>query len=338
MQNVASVDPVLRSLEKGSPLGEFAVAHASGDSVSRMLLDCLGQLECAPEQATLGLVYLSSSLIDEFDSLLEQLQRAMPRVNWIGATVDTVMAGCAEHRDAPAMALMVGDVAVDQFRILAGVRKSLSGRLASIQGWRRRNGTSGALVHGDAANPMTPDMIGELGQYLGKLPLIGGLMGRRQPGLQVAVSVISGGVSGVLFGRDIDVFSGRALGCSPVGLPRVITRMAGGEIFEIDNRPALDVLFEEAGELLSRDLDRLMNYICPAFAAGEGAIEYLPAEFLAIDPVRRSFKVGESIALSGELRFYRRDGDAAWRHFDDMLLQAVERTRGRTIRAGVSFR
>ncbi len=339
MRNVACIDP-LRALESSPALGQFAVAHAEGDNLLLMASECLDQLSAASPRATLGFVYLSSTLIDEADQLLALLQRELPRVNWIGATVAAVMADTTEFRlsdqagSTGAIAVMLGEVAVDQFRILAGVRKSLGGRLASLHGWRRRNGISGALVHGDAHGPFVPDLINELGRYMGNLPLTGGIIGRNQPGLQVAVSVISGGMSGVLFGRDVSLVSGRALCCSPIGLPHAITRMAGGEILEIDRRPALDVLQQEAGELLSRDHERLTQYVCPAFASTRESVEFQPSEFLSIDPVRRSFTVSDGVAQSGTLRFYRRDGDAAWRHFDAMLLQAVERTRGHTIRAG----
>lgn len=331
MQGLVSVNPVLRS----RALGGFAVGHAAGRHIDAMLPECLAQLEDAPVGATLGVVYLSTDLIDQFEPLIEKLYRAFPRVNWVGATVDGLMADCVEYRNGGSLAIMVGDVAVDQFRILAGARRSLAGRLASLHGWRQRNGLSGALIHGDASNPGGLDMVDELSRYIGDAPLVGGLIGRRRPGLQLAVNVISGGVSGVVFGRDVDVFSGRALGCSPLGSTHAVTRMAGGDIRELNGRPALDVLFDEAGELLSRDLDRLTSFICPALATETGGEDFAPADFLSIDPVTRSFRVDERIALSGRLRFYRRDGDAAWRHFDTLLCQAVERTRGRTIRAGV---
>lgn len=334
MLSVVPADPAFRKLLRGRAVGNFAVAQASGDDVDKMLVTCLAQLAKAPQGVTIGFVYLSSSLADHFDRLLLKLNHAMPRVSWIGATVDSVMAECAEHRQDGALAIMVGEVSVDQFRILAGVRRSLSGRLSTHHGWRQRNGISGALIHADSNSPMTPDLISELSAYVGDVPLVGGMLGRNKPSLQIAVSVVSGGLSGVLFGKGVSLVTGKALGCSPIGLPHTITRMAGGNIYELDRRPALDVLFEEAGELLSRDLTRLSGYICPALATQSGSGVYTPAEFLSLDPVKRSFRVDETIALSGELRFYRRDGDAAWRHFEAMLTEAVERTRGRRIKAG----
>lgn len=335
MQRAVSVSLNRRRQALGDAVGEFVLAQDAGDHIDSMLVSCLAQLSRAPLGATLGLVYLSTNLIDHFEEVLDKLRIALPRVNWIGATVDNVLAGRDEFCKEQAIAIMVGEVAVDQFRVLAGARRRLSGRLASINAWRQRNGVRAAWVHGDANNPAVADLVEELSEYVGDATVVGGLVGARKPSLQVAVSVVSGGVSGVLFGRDVEVFHGRALGCSPLGKAHEITRIADNEIFELDCRPALDVLFEEAGELLSRNLHRLTSVINPAFASHRDSNQFAPARFLSVDRAQRSFRVDDRLTHSGTLRFYRRDSDARRLHSEGLLQEAAARTRGRKIRAGM---
>ena len=88
-------------------------------------------------------------------------------------------------------------------------------------GWRQRNGIPGALIHADSNSPMTPDLISELSAYVGDAALVGGMLGRNKPGLQIAVSVISGGLSGVLFGKGVPLVARRSDSRTPSPVWRV---------------------------------------------------------------------------------------------------------------------
>ena len=66
-----------------------------------------------------------------------------------------------------------------------------------------------------------------------------------------------GGFSGVLFGEEVGLLTRLSQGCSPIGPHRTIPQAQRNILITLDGRRALDVLKEDIGEELSRDLMRI---------------------------------------------------------------------------------
>ena len=111
---------------------------------------------------------------------------------------------------------------------------------------------------------LTPNLIPQLSARLHDAFLVGGLTSSRLDQLQVADGVAEGGVAGVLFDATVPVVTALTQGCSPIGPRRTVTESRHNIIISIDDRPALEVLKEDIGEVLSRDLGRLAGYIFAA--------------------------------------------------------------------------
>jgi small ligand-binding sensory domain FIST len=105
-----------------------------------------------------------------------------------------------------------------------------------------------------------------------------------------------------------------------------------------DERPALDVLKEDMGELLARDLQRAAGVIFAGFpVAGSDTGDYLVRNLVAIDRRRGWIAVAEQVVSGDTLIFCRRDPASALADLKRMLEEVKRRTGGRPPRAGLYF-
>lgn len=314
----------------------FTVVHACAREPKVVATRCLKQIQDVPADVTFGLVYVTAEMGHSFETTIELLRLELPNVNWVGATVPMICTGDACYQGRPAMAIMLGSLALDQFRIMSSTRRSVAGQLERLANWRRRNGVCDAIVHGDANNPSMADMASELGWALGAGTLSGGLNCNRRDNLQVAVSVTSGGLSGVLLGRGVSLLNGYADGAVALGLPHAVTASRGNEVLELDHEPAVDVLFREAGELLARNPERLAGFISPACGPypADGPA-YQQRRFVEINLAERSFRLDDLSMKLDCLRFFRRDPRMMQQSFDKMLAELTRRLAGRRVRGAI---
>jgi|GEM_PF-2277934 len=314
----------------------FSLVHAHGPDAHVVAKACLAQIQNLPADVSFGVVYVTEEMGHSFEKTVELLRLEVPGVNWIGATVPVIFAGEEQYQGEPAMAIMLGSLGLDQFRIMSSTRRNVSGQLDRLTSWRRRNGTCHAIVHGDANNHSVAEMISELDRSLVAGTVSGGLNSNRRDNLQVAVSVTSGGLSGVLLGRGVSVLNGYATGALALGLPHAITSSRGNDVLELDHEPALDVLYREAGELLARNPQRLANFVAPACGPFEtGGPAYAQRRFVELNLANRSFRLDDLSSKVDNLRFYRRDPAQAENSFEDMLQKLQQELAGRKVRAAV---
>jgi small ligand-binding sensory domain FIST len=155
--------------------------------------------------------------------------------------------------------------------------------------------------------------------------------------LQLAGRVVEGGLSGVLLAPELPVVTGLTQGCAPIGPVRRITEAQENVVIAIDDRPALEVLKEDIGELLARDLRRLGGVVFAAFpVAGSDTGDYLVRNLVAIDPRRGWVAVAQAVAPGDAILFCRRDPASALHDLDRMLRQVKARAGGPP-KAGLYF-
>jgi len=312
----------------------FSLVHASGDEATAVVRDCLDQIRANPVDATIGFVYVSEEMGCSFETAIEILRLELPSVNWVGATVPSIFAGDQHLAGKPSVAVLLGDLALDQFRIMSTTRRNIAGQLDRLGSWRARNGACHAIVHGDANNHAVPGMLAKMQESLGGLA--GGLTSNRGKNLQVAVSVTSGGLSGVLLGKGIELLSGHAVDGSALGLPYRVTASRGNTVIRLDHEPALDVLNREAGELLSRDPSRLAQSVSPACGPSpEAEPAYQQRRIVELNLADRSFTLDDLPDTMDSMRFYRRDTARKLSNFETMLADLCERLSGRPIRGAM---
>jgi small ligand-binding sensory domain FIST len=327
----------------------FRVAHAgtteddvAGGHWSALTRRCLAALaERGPVptgDAGLGFVYVTDLLGGNLSEIVDHLRLTTGLKHWVG-TVGIGIVGhdgiaAAEYFDAPAMTVMIADLAADSFRLFEQQEVGTSAFSKQHGRWIESHGAQLGLVHGDPRNHRLPAILESLADTSG-LYLVGGLASSRGPYALAADHVAEGGVSGVMFSGRVDLATGLSQGCSPIGPHHTVTECDSNIVMMIDERPALDVFKEEIGEVLARNLNRAAGYIfaaLPVEASDTG--DYLVRNLVGIDPNKGWIAIGDLVSKGDPILFTRRDKPSAETDLDRMLSKLKQRI-DKPIRGGI---
>ena len=312
------------SSRRGEAPVAFRAGHARAERWRDAADETLRQIGAIPAGANLGFLYVSDRLAGAGSEILEHLKHATGVEEWVGSVGVGVMATGIEYFDEPALAVMVAVLPEGEFQVFSG--KSRPPQL----GQRTPSGAEAAhfaIVHGDPATDDMPELIEDMSAKVASGYLVGGLSSSRAATFQVANEVLQGGLSGVVLSSRIDVATRLTQGCSPlrqgVGQPPVRHVVTEGErniIVALDGRPALDVLKEEVGDVVARDLRRAAQSIHVGLpVAGSDTGDYLVRNLVGIDPKQKLIAIGAYVEAGMPIMFCKRDGASAREDLNRML-------------------
>ncbi|MCL5060349.1 MAG: FIST C-terminal domain-containing protein [Candidatus Thermoplasmatota archaeon] len=308
----------------------FKFAHAANADWTRAARSCMNQLGAIPAAATLGFLYVSDAFAGELDAVLAFFKSATGVAHWTGSVGVGVCATGVEYLEAPAMAVMLGEFDPVDFSMLPVLRSPQDVEAQPAAAYF-------AIAHGDPANNRIQELIEGLSAYVTSGFVVGGLSSSRGETAQISDGVVSGGLSGVLFSERVKLATRLTQGISPLGPRHRITTANKNIIGSLDHRPALDVMKEEIGEVLARDLRRAAGYIFVGLPVrGSDTGDYLVRNILGVDPQNHLVAIGETVEPGDELLFCRRDQQTAE---DDLLrmLAAIGSQLNAPIRGGVYY-
>lgn len=318
-------------------LGEDPATVPAGawGSLAKAGLEALGE---APEGANLGFVYATDALAPHLGSIVTFLRERTGIAQWVGTVGAGIVANGHEFYDRPALSLLVAALPEDGFRIFAPIGTGAAGGgfdsfAESHAGWIARHRPILGVVHADPRNRAIVEIIEALADTTSAF-LVGGLTASESEFPQVATAggatLGEGGLSGVLFSSEQMVVTGLSQGCTPIGAEHEVSEAEGpGIIKTLDDRPALDVLREDIGELLARDLRRIGGYIFVSLPIpGSDTGDYLVRTLIGLDVERGWLQVGAEVATGMRLGFCRRDHDSARADLKRMLEDLRERAGG----------
>jgi small ligand-binding sensory domain FIST len=317
-------------------MSRFVHAHAGGGNWHALVEHALARLPQARPGGALGFVYLDHRLAGDCDRVIGALREATGTVHWIGSVGMGVCSTGREEYDEPSLAIMLTDLGDDDFRLLPPIVGSVGELLAATHQWRERSLASVAVVHGDPSNLRLPQLIESLADGLEGGFLVGGLTSSEDLQVQIADQAVEGGLSGALLAGTVPVVTGVTQGCRPIGERHEITQAQRNILVEIDGRPALDVLKDDIGEMLARDLARIGGYIfaaLPVVASDTG--DYLVRNLVGIDPDQGLVAIGDEVAPGMSLQFARRDGHTARHDLVRMLEDLDARCEGRRVKGAL---
>ncbi len=298
--------------------GLFGYGHAGNNDWQEAATNCADQID-PPPGANLGFLYVSDAHAGQFEAISALMTERTGVSNWVGTTGIGVCATGREYFDEPAIAAMVGHFPDDAFATFEEFGNDRATFLAGL-GPRASSGDGHfALVHGDPRHPELMQQVPELAQSANCF-LAGGLASSRGAYGHIAGAMTEGALSGVIFSADVPVATGLSQGCSPIGPAREITRCEDNIAIEIDGSPALDILREDIGEVLSRDLRRIGGYIFAAFpVAGSDRADYMVRNLVGIDEANGLLGIGAPLEVGDRIMFCRRDRQTAREDLDRML-------------------
>jgi len=315
----------------------FLLGHARSPHWDKAAEQCLQQIGRVPPEANIGFLYVTDPFADLIQVIVEQLREETGVPHWVGTVGIGICATGREYSQTSAVAVMIGCLPADSFRILPFYNRAADNLPGSWDVWLTQSDTHVAVLHGDPANGSLPQLLAQLDASLPGGFLVGGLSSSHGAHPQVADEVLDGGLSGVVFNNRQPMLTGLTQGCSPIAEKRVITSCDNNVINRIDDRPALEVLKEDIGEILARDLNRAAGYIfagLPIRASDTG--DYLVRNLVGVDSDGGRIAIGDIVVPGQPIQFCRRDGKTAREDMQRMLDELRQRLTS-TPKGGLYF-
>ena len=298
----------------------FLLAHNNKQHWQEAVADALLQLGSLPAETSLGFVYISDQHAVHFADIVRKLKAETGLQHWLGTIGSGVCATDTEYYDQAALVLLVTDIAPQHFHIFDSVQ--------ALPTLDQDEGVRVAVVHGDPRNGQMPKLIEQLPDRIGNGYLVGGLTSSHTHYYQLANELCEGSLSGVIFDDQVPIITGLTQGCSPVGPSHALTECDGNIAIHIDNRPALEVMKEDIGEILARDLNRIGGYIFAGFPVADSDTgDYLVRNLLGIDPDTGALAIGDYLHAGSPIMFCKRDSRTAVEDLQHMVNKLKDRVR-----------
>lgn len=305
----------------------FPMAHADGADWRVLCSACLEQLGRSEGHSNLGFLYVTTALARHLGDILALLKQTTGVTHWIGSVGVGINCTGQEYYETPAMVAMLGVFPEDGFRIVPGLHHDLEAFIGIHRLWYQQHRYHYGVLHADPRNPAVTGLLAQLAREVPGTCFVGGLTSSNGHYLQVADTLTEGGLSGVLFAPKVRVTTGLTQGCVPVGPQHRISACDLNIIHRLDDRPALDVLYEEIGEILARDPRRIAGYIFAGLPIADGESDgedYVVRNLLGLDLRSKRIAIGEHVNTGQTLLFCRRDGNSAR---DDLVRMARDLRR-----------
>jgi small ligand-binding sensory domain FIST len=187
-------------------------------------------------------------------------------------------------------------------------------------------GSGVAFVHSDLKSAsIVTDRGGFEHRYV-----VGGLTASRGPSVQFhRHGTEEGGITGLSMNANIRVHTGLTQGCQPIGPGHRVTGCSGVVVHSLDERPALDVLMEEAAGVIGSDLSQLGRKVLVGIGIRDtDTNDFLARNLLGVSEPRRAFAIGHPVRLGDTLWFARLTAEAARDDMARMLYRLNERSAG----------
>ena len=195
---------------------------------------CVEQIGSQRCLENLGFIYTTDSHVDALAEIVQRLKDKTGISHWVGTTGIGILHTGREDYERPSITVMACCFPESSFRVFPSVQDDLEDFDLQYRDWFGENVQNFAVVHAAPESPDLQQLIPDLSEMLNGGYLVGGLTSSRSRNLQIADTVTSGGVSGVLFSEKVPVCTGLTQGCSPIGPKRTITEVSRNIVLRID--------------------------------------------------------------------------------------------------------
>jgi len=314
-------------------MDKFYLVNASGGDSNAVIKDCLDQLDSAPKEANFGFIYVSDVISASLENILKKCKFKTGIKHWAGSLGIGLISTDTETYDEPAISILLCQFPEDEFRVIETIHNS--DELAEKLLWPANSDSYFAMMHIDAYNPQSQILLDELEQSIENCFIAGGITSSRDAQLHIADEVGSDGISGVIFSDKVSVLTNLSQGCAPLGKQHIVTQNQDNIVIRLGDRPALDVLYDDIGEILSRDLDQASDYVFAGICIpGSDISDYKIRNFVGIDEGEKVFAINDHLNEGDKLMICKRDGESATRDMLAMLKNIKQRVTS-PIKGGV---
>ncbi|MBC7178221.1 MAG: hypothetical protein H5U34_19900, partial [Klebsiella pneumoniae] len=276
----------------------FVSASASGADwrdAGRAVLEHLQKACGDRDDFNIGFLYISDVLAEDAGSVLTLFRSVTQIEHWVGGVGLGVCGTGAEYVDEPAIAVMLGRIAPEDFCVFPSFDLNPEPARTVLDPWVDGAEPMLVLAHGDPLSDHDPALaLHQLEQMTGGF-VAGGLSSSRTVHLQFADEIMQGGVSGVAFSQRVPVATALSQGCAPIGRIHTITRCEDHVVMELDGQRAFDVFAADlramAAEKSGKEPEDVRLHPAELAAANDDAAEKGAAADLFRGEVHVAFPV-----------------------------------------------
>ncbi len=327
-----------------------AVGLSTHTDPTRAALEAAGQVTqrldgCQPDFCITFSTYENP---DELSAMLATLSEAIGTPYVVGCSAAGVLGPGREIEQGPAVGVLA--VASDQIRATPFIFKDEGdhGMTAGVRVGQRLLGSRDSddvlLVWPDPFHVRPDRLLQSLDAVLGNVPVIGGAASAQNGATTTfqfcGTESQTSSVSGVRLGGNFRHVSGITQGCRPLGEPMRVTRAHENLIFELEGRPALELLNERAPAELLNDPQWALHFLFVGLVpdpATADAGEYMVRNILSIDPEGGVLAIGDQIEDGQQIVFARREPASARDDLSLLLERIGPRQTGLDYRFGLYF-
>jgi small ligand-binding sensory domain FIST len=314
-------------------------------------------LECAegvarrfgPGPISLGLAFVTPHFADYYPRLPGLVGRYLGPGTFLGCSGGGVIGGGEEVERAPAVTIISAR--------LPGVRLTpfhMSGPLPDLDGppdaWERLVGVRAQdepqfVLLADPYSGRPEVLLAGLDYAFPSAPKIGGFAsGATSPGLNALFlddEVFTEGTVGVALSGDVAIDTVVAQGCRPIGELMRVTGSRGNFLYELEGRPAFEVLRDLFAGLDERDRHLastalFVGVLMDEFREEPQAGDFLIRNLIGVDPRRGAIAVGENLQEGMRLCFHLRDAQTSAEDLHTML-KSYQETLPRSVSGALLF-
>jgi small ligand-binding sensory domain FIST len=330
---------------------KWATAISRKTSFEDAVLECAEGVarRLGPGPVSLALAFVTPHFADFYPRLYGLLGRYLEPGTFLGCSGGGVIGGGEEVERAPAVTLTAArlpDVRIEPFH--------LSGPLPDLDGppdaWERLIGVRAQdepqfVLLSDPFSGRPEALLAGLDYAFPSSPKIGGLAsGATSPGLNALFlddEVFNEGTVGVALSGDVAVDTVVAQGCRPVGELMRVTSCRGNFLYELDSRPAFEVLRELFVALDERDRHLastalFVGVLMDEFREEPQVGDFLIRNLIGVDPRSGAVAVGENLQEGMRVRFHVRDAETSAEDLHTML-NSYEKTLPQPISGALLF-
>ncbi len=313
-------------------ISSIASANTWQEAIGTILND-IGEIDAAH---SLGLVYINRQFINDIHDIEVFLRQTTGVANWVGAVGFGVCGNNKEYHDTGAISILLLPFDKNSYHVFSDITDDINLAEKKMKPWLEENGSPIILTHIDPINSSITKLLNDLSTST-KGCLIGGICAAQGRKSQLATKVTGWGLSGVMFNRkknnaNISFFQN----CTVISDLHKVTKNIDNVIIGLNNEPALNIFQQDIGELLTRNLANIVNYIFAAIPVCEAEFNnYMVRDIIGIDKENNALAIADYPKDNKNLLFCRKDHGKAIKNLYAMLNDLKTDIGGKPIKAGI---
>jgi small ligand-binding sensory domain FIST len=322
--------------------------HATGEAVKEAAAEALAAAGLG--RADLAIIFFTSDHAAHPRELASSLIRAVGTDCVVGCSGAGILTGEGEIEGSSGLAVLV--IAAEEiagrpfiFEPLHGNETNLGNSFGDFLA-KAPEEDSLMILLPDTYHGNPQPLLSAMARKAGFHPVVGA--GTTENGSAGATfqmcadKIASNSVAGAYLSGEFELHTDITQGCQPISQPMTITKAEGNLIYEIDDRPAIEVFAKMLKGPLAEDVRRALMVLFVGLPSNReensvAAGQYLIRNIVGLDAEKGILGIADHVSEGESMIFAMRDGQRARKDLEQMLRRQAEKLRGRKPGFGFYF-